>query len=302
MNEFSPYLVCCLLTGCAAFAIAFAIDGLGMVLATLLLGRLARRMKELRLVTPRLALIAQIWAIGGTLLVLVMGVGFERWLVAAVLSACFVWLPRWIGRILVQRRERLLRDQLASACFTIACGVRAGLSLPAAVQRVATEATFPLAREFECIDRAYMHGQPLRDAIEEVRRRIGIESFALLAMGIGTAMERGGPLDETLERISHSIHEAQRLERKLDTETASGRRTILVLAIFPAIFLAGFYVLDPSNVRLLFTTFPGQIAFSVAFTLTVVAVRWAVRILDHANGGDARQLPTGQSAGYILGS
>jgi Flp pilus assembly protein TadB len=155
---------------------------------------------------------------------------------------------------------------------------------------VATNAPVPLAVEFECIDRAYNHGRTLREALDDVRWRIGIESFDFLSMGIGTALDRGGRLDETLERISASIYEAQRLERKLRSETASGRRTIQVLATFPFLFLAGFYFLDPQSTCLLFTTFPGQVAFSVAATLTVVAVCWARRILEHATGSDTREV------------
>src|SRR6185369_12402346 len=88
-----------------------------------------------------------------------------------------------------------------------------------------------------------------------------LDSFTLFASAVLVAIERGGKLTEALEKISHSLQENQRLERKIEADTASGRQVVLILAAFPFLFLALFSFLEPEGVSYLFTTLAGQMIF-----------------------------------------
>ena len=92
-------------------------------------------------------------------------------------------------------------------------------------------------------------------------------------------MERGGRITEALERISRSLQENQRLERKLEADTESGRKVVVMLAAFPAVFLGLFYFLNPEGTALLFTTILGQVVLVFVIVMVYAAVRWANRIL-----------------------
>jgi tight adherence protein B len=87
-------------------------------------------------------------------------------------------------------------------------------------------------------------------------------------------------LNDTVERISRSVLEMQRLERKLQTETAQARKSAVYMAIVPLLILVVYFFVDPVNSRLLFVTTLGQVVLSIAAIFNLVAYFWAVRILN----------------------
>ena len=65
--------------------------------------------------------------------------------------------------------------------------------------------------------------------------------------------ESGGRLNETVERIAHSVRELQRLERKIISETAQARASAFYMALAPVFVLALYYwVVDRENTIRLF--------------------------------------------------
>ena len=86
-------------------------------------------------------------------------------------------------------------------------------------------------------------------------------------------------MTEALERISKSLQEGQRLERKLEADTASGRKVVIILTAFPLVFLFGYYAMDPVGTGVLFKTVLGQIVIVTVLGLTYASARWAKQIL-----------------------
>ena len=116
--------------------------------------------------------------------------------------------------------------------------------------------------------------------LTEAKDDLKSENFVLFAAALLASRESGGRLNETVERISQSVVELQRLERKVHAETAQARKSAVYMAIVPAILLVVYYFVDPHNTELLFVTLPGQIILSVAGLLNLVAYLWALKILN----------------------
>ncbi len=98
----------------------------------------------------------------------------------------------------------------------------------------------------------------------------------------------GVALAEVLGRISTSLEELQRVQRKRETDTASGRLMVLLMAFFPAGFLLMLWFLDNSLLRNLFDTLAGQMVLSVVGLLTYISVRspsLTANVLLQAAGG-----------------
>ena len=106
------------------------------------------------------------------------------------------------------------------------------------------------------------------------------ENFVLFAAALLASRESGGRLNETVERISQSVVELQRLERKVQGETAQARKSAVYMAIVPAILLVVYFAVDPVNTELLFVTLPGQVILSTAGMLNLIAYLWAMKILN----------------------
>jgi len=201
------------------------------------------------------------------------------WPVAIAVTYMIYAAPRIYLKMLIDQRSFLLRDQLVSAVTGLANATRAGLSLAQGIESVAAETPEPLASELRRIVRDYQGGRPLAPSLKDARERLQLDGFTLFASALLVSLERGGKITEALDRISRSLQENQRLERKLQAETESGRKVVVILAAFPAVFLGLFYFLNPEGTALLFTTILGQFVLLVVIGLVYFAVQWARRIL-----------------------
>lgn len=188
--------------------------------------------------------------------------------------------PRWILKFMIGRRQTLLRDQLVGGTTSLANACRAGLSLAQGLESVGNEVPQPLAHEMRRIVKEYQHGRSLVEAITSTKQRLKLDSFTLFASALCVSLARGGRITEALETIGLTLQENQRVERKLESETASGRKVVILLALFPFVFLAGFYVLHPEGTALVFQSLVGQMVLLVVIALVVASVWWSNRILS----------------------
>ncbi|MCL4203672.1 MAG: type II secretion system F family protein [Pirellulaceae bacterium] len=241
---------------------------------------LGERLRTLRMPTKRLRRWIYLWL--GVLAALF----FALWLGADALTfaACGVALlsagPWYLVRRMAQQRRQKIEDQLADAMVMFSGAIRAGLSIPQALEILAVECPVPIRQEFAQLVGEYRLGRPLEKTLEEGKSRLKSENFVLFAAALLASRESGGRLNETVERISKSILEIQRLERKIISETAQARKSALYMAAAPALILAVYFYIDPVNTRMLFVTLPGQIMLSAAVVLNLVAYGWARVILN----------------------
>jgi tight adherence protein B len=198
----------------------------------------------------------------------------------AIVSTLLIYLGLpWVIDELLLRRRVLLRDQIVASASCLARHSEAGAALGQGLEAVAREVANPLAQQFRRIVFDYEHGQRLADAVQAARERLQLESFSLFAAAIQVTLVRGGRINEALARISHSLQENQRLERKIAADTASGRRVVQLLAFFPLGFLLMLQFMAPNEVRLLYTTFVGNVVLALALLIEYAGIRLALRVV-----------------------
>jgi tight adherence protein B len=240
---------------------------------------LGEKLRSLRIYTKRLRAWLFLWSIG--LVALLVGLGYlldslAFALTFAVLLACLPW---YVIRRLAQSRKAQIESQLADAMVTFSSAIKAGLSLAQAMDILAGQCPRPVSDEFRQIVGEYQMGKPLERTLTEAKERLKSDNFSLFAAALLASRKSGGRLNETVDRIAHSVLELQRLERKISVETAQARRSAIYMAIVPVLLLGVYYFVDPVNTVLLFTTVPGQILLSIAIALVVIAYVWAQIIL-----------------------
>ena len=91
--------------------------------------------------------------------------------------------------------------------------------------------------------------------------------------------DKGGNLIEVVDKISSSLREITRLEKKIKTETASVRFSAKLMALMPLTIGIIFYFIEPSSMELLFTDFVGSIILFLVVVLNVVAMVIIQRIV-----------------------
>lgn len=273
-----------ILPSCVLFGVAAALGIHSLVpfwkhLTSLRLAQRGTRLQELGFEENPFQIALFVWAgllVGGVFL---LAGPLGMWPVAIGVAVIMFHAPGWCIDAIIRHREKTLRNQLAPACFSLACGIRAGMSLPDALERTASDTPQPLRNELMQITTFYCRGMPLRAAIEQVHHRLGLELFSLVATALNVTIERGGNLNVALDRIATTVRETQRLECRLDALTSAPRKAVITLAAFPPLFLGMFYMFDKHAVATLFTTFWGQLLFCGAMLVIYVSFRWANSIL-----------------------
>lgn len=187
--------------------------------------------------------------------------------------------PKWILAWVIAERMRLIRDQMVPVCFALANTARSGLSLPKGLEEVARESPWPIRDELQRIVQDFRRGRTIADAVRDAQQRLRLDTFNIFASVVLICYESGAKYTEALEKISHTLQENQRLERKLASETAGGRTVISVLGGFPFVFLAMFYVLEPRGTSMVFSTLFGQAVLVAVGILTYASVWLARKIL-----------------------
>jgi tight adherence protein B len=238
------------------------------------------KLRALRIVPKSLPALLIGWLAAIAITFLVLGLLLQSPIIALLICLFMTALPWYVVRRLAERRRQAIEDQLADAMVSFSNGVRAGLSIPQALDILAEQSPRPVRDEFRQTVSEFNLGKPLEQTLVEAKERLRSDNFSLFAASLLASRKSGGKLNETVERIAHSVLEMQRLERKVQSETAQARKSAVYMGIAPALILVVYYFIDPVNTTALFNTFYGQIMICVALVLNVTAYLWARVILS----------------------
>lgn len=240
---------------------------------------LADKLRRLHVSTRNLRRQIVLWTIFLAVVFFGLWIGMNNLIFGVLLATLLGCGPWYLVRRMAEARRMRIEDQLADAMVTLASAVKAGLSLAQALEILAEQCPQPIKVEFQRIMGEYQMGKPMERCLDEAKERLRSENFALFAAAIQASRQSGGRLNETIDRIARSVLEMQRLERKIQSETAQARKSAVYMAIAPALILCVYYFVDTVNTTKLFVTLPGQILLGASFLLNLAAYFWARLIL-----------------------
>lgn len=174
--------------------------------------------------------------------------------------------PRWLVRYLAKRRISQFEQQLPDALLMLTGSLRAGASLPIALEGVALEGKPPISQEFELLLRELRLGVDFGVAVHNLERRIPLQDLAMVTAGMALSREVGANLAETLDSIAKTIRAKLQMEGKIRSLTAQGKMQGIVMACLPLFLIMVLRFLEPEAMEPMFTTWYGYV------TLAVIAV------------------------------
>lgn len=190
-------------------------------------------------------------------------------------------LPPFVRRILAARRLERIRAQLPEALTGLSTSVRAGLSLPQAIQSAGGQLADPLGGEFRTIWSATAMGATLEQALEAFEKRAPLPEIRLLVAGLKLARTTGGSLAPMLDRLTATVREREKLRAQVAVLTAQGRLSGWVVGSMPAALLLVMSLVDPAFVRPLVATPMGWALLAAAVALEslgIFMIRAIVRV------------------------
>ncbi|MEW6373608.1 MAG: type II secretion system F family protein [Pseudomonadota bacterium] len=176
--------------------------------------------------------------------------------------------PRFVVRYIARRRLRQFEQQLPDALMMITGALRAGASLPIALDSVASEGKPPISQEFALLLRELRLGVDFAVALEAMEKRVPLADLALVTSGMALSREVGANLAETLESIAKTIRAKLQMEGKIRSLTAQGKMQGIVMAGLPVLLIFILNMMEPEAMAPLFHAWYGWVTLAV-MTVTI---------------------------------
>ena len=194
-------------------------------------------------------------------------------LVAAPLPLLYV---RW------KRNKRLdqFGRQLPAAMDLMGQALRAGQSLPSAIQLVGSQVAEPLGPEFHHAFEQQNLGVSITDTLRDMTERVPNLDLQFFATAVILQRQTGGDLAEILEKISHLTRERYQIKGQIQALTGEGRMSGIVLLGLPPVLFLVMLKLNYDYVMALFEHPIGQIMLTIAIIMQFVGAYAIKKIID----------------------
>ena len=176
-----------------------------------------------------------------------MPVGWGRLLLLATfagLAGCL--LPLMILQVRANRTRKKMQDQFPVAVDVFVRGLRAGHPIASALELLTVEMPDPIGSQFGIVVDEITYGAELRDALQAMAERWGLEDMRMFVVSLSVQSETGGNLAEILENLSQVIRERQTMMLKVRALSSEGRMTAVMLTALPVLAFTGLFLLNPS--------------------------------------------------------
>lgn len=203
------------------------------------------------------------------------------WLLALLVSGIAGLAPRSALAVLRRRRLLAMEQQLPDTLLMLAGGMKAGVSLTQAIQQLVAESRPPVSQEFDLLLREHRLGVPLDEALDNLNRRVPLQSVMLAVSAMRIATQTGGQLAEALERASQTLRHKLAMEGKIRALTSQGKLQAWVVGALPLFLVFVLSRMEPEAMNLMFTTQTGWATLVVIGLLEffgIVVIRKIVSI------------------------
>lgn len=179
------------------------------------------------------------------------------WLLGIVLGGLSFFIPVISIKVLKAKRDANFAVQLVGALGAMSNAIKAGMSLPQAIDVVHKEMDNPIAQEFRLVAHEVHFGADIVDALKHLEERMPNPDLALIVTAISVAREVGGNLSEIFENISETIRERQTINKKVKAITAQGKMQGTALCCVPILLGGVLTFMYPEMMQPMYETTPG---------------------------------------------
>lgn len=155
-------------------------------------------------------------------------------------------LPLMVLQFKANRTRKKIEQQFPVAVDVFVRGLRAGHPIAAALDLLTVEMPDPIGSQFGLVVDEVTYGADLRDALQAMADRWGLEDMRMFVVSLSVQSETGGNLAEILENLSTVIRERQSMMLKVRALSSEGRMTAIMLTALPVLAFTGLFLGNPS--------------------------------------------------------
>jgi len=172
------------------------------------------------------------------------------------------------------KRRKAFNDQVPNTLMLLAGSLKAGQALEQALNVAGVESPDPTGIEFQKVLAQLRLGVVPEDALGSLATRMRSEAFAWAVMSTVIQRQVGGNLAEIYESTAHTLRERAKLRREIETLTAEGRISAIILVILPFAVGGMVGIVNRGYLKPLFTTTMGNAMLGAAFVLMLIGILW----------------------------
>jgi tight adherence protein B len=124
------------------------------------------------------------------------------------------------------------------------------------------------------------YGVKQQDALNHMVERTKNKDFELLVSAVMTSTQVGSNLSEILETISSTIRDRIKIKNEINTLTAQGRISGLIIGLLPIVLILAIMVMTPSYFEGFFDSLLGKILVGVSIVLEIIGFAFINKIVN----------------------
>lgn len=191
------------------------------------------------------ALITVMVIIGGAVAGYAVNFGMVQ--MALAVGLCIgLGIPLIILSRMASKRRRKMQEQFPVALDIFIRGLRSGHPVSAALDLLTKEMEDPLGSEFGLVMDEVAYGADVRDALQSMADRWGLEDIQMFVVSLSVQNETGGNLAEILHNLASVIRERASMYMKVRALSSEGRMTALMLTALPILTFSALFLLNPA--------------------------------------------------------
>lgn len=180
------------------------------------------------------------------------------------------------------RRARARDAQLPEAFERLAVSLRAGRSVAAAIEEVASNTPDPLGADLAAVVGAVTAGAPLEPALDAWSGPSPTPDLLLATTALGLGARAGGEVARACDRVAATLRERRELRGEARALSTQARASAGVLTVAPLAFAALVSAIEPGVVGFLLTDPAGLVCLAVGLALDGLGAAWMARIVDRS--------------------
>jgi len=212
--------------------------------------------------------------------VLSVGLGFPL-ILALIVGVAAGGITLFLIRRAKTATRKKLDEQFVNALGLLTNALRAGQTLPQAIDSCTRSIERPLSTEFTIMSRQLRVGMDLENALGDFASRVTTDDVYLATKAMVFSSRTGADLPKAFAQIAETIRSRKSVQGKIDALTAQGKAQGVVVGIMPAVLMGIMYLMNPDYVMLFFTTFIGNLALVcmvIMQTAAIFVIRKIIRI------------------------
>jgi tight adherence protein B len=220
------------------------------------------------------------WVVGGAGVAFVIGSVLGGGPVAGGVLAIFVpVVAKLVLKFRAGHRRKKFANQLDNTLRIIASALRAGQSLPIALNSVAADAAAPMSEEITRIINEYRLGRDLVAAMLDAAERNGSEDFRWFAEAVEVQRDSGGNLNDIIDTVAETIRGRAEIREKIRAYASEGKASCYVLMALPIALALTYSLMNPGYMDPLFKTTIGIMLLIVSGILYTISWFWMRAII-----------------------